>query len=166
MGGILNRLTHKKDNSLNISSPRSYMLHGVKIHKLTVAKYVEWLKIADDLPTILFENAFPDCENAAQLIEQITKLDKKTMLLLVSRLLTTVPTEVCNLLADLFEFDPKRLLDKDAPDALTLNELMDIIIAFIKINDYSDFFDCVQRLTQTYRRMTTNTTESGGYNAG
>jgi len=164
--GILSKFAHKKDDSLNVSSPRSYMLHGVKIHKLTVAKYVEWLKIADDLPTIVFENAFPECENMTQLIEQLTKLNKKTMLQLVGRLLTTVPTEVCTLLANLFEFDESRLLDTEAPDALTLNELLDITTAFFEMNDYSDFFASVQRLTKAYRRMTTNTKESGGSSAG
>lgn len=100
---IFNKLAHKKDSSLDMSSPRSYMLHGVKIHKLTVAKYVEFLKIADDLPSIIFNNAFPNAENFAQLIDEISRLDKKAMLELIGRLLTTVPTEFCRLLANLLE---------------------------------------------------------------
>ncbi len=163
---IFNKLAHKKDSSLDVSSPRSYMLHGVKIHKLTVAKYVEFLKIADDLPSIIFNNAFPDAENFAQLIDEISKLDKKAILELVGRLLTTVPSEFCRLLANLLEFDEARLLDVNCADALSLNQLVEIITAFIKANDYSNFFVCVQKLMKDYQNLTTNTTASGGSNAG
>lgn len=163
---IFNRLAHKKDSSLDVSSPRSYVLHGVKIHKLTVAKYVEFLKIADDLPSIIFNNAFPDAENFAQLIDEISKLDKKAILELVGRLLTTVPSEFCRLLANLLEFDEARLLDVNCADALSLNQLVEIITAFIKANDYSNFFVCVQKLMKDYQNLTTNTTASGGSNAG
>lgn len=163
---IFNKLAHKKDSSLDVSSPRSYVLHGVKIHKLTVAKYVEFLKIADDLPSIIFNNAFPDAENFAQLIDEISRLDKKAILELIGRLLTTVPAEFCKLLANLMEFDEARLLDVNCADALSLNQLVEIITAFIKANDYSDFFIAVQKLIKDYLILTTNTTASGGSNAG
>lgn len=163
---ILKNICHKKDKSLTVSTPRNYKLYGVEIHKLTIAKYVEFLKIADDLPEIIFNNAFPDCDNIEDLIESISKLDKQAILQLVGRLLTTVPTEFCKLIANLLDFDENRLLDINNDNALTLNELLEIIIAFIEINDYSDFFMSVQQLRQICHQITTNTQEHTGYNGG
>ena len=164
--GIFSRFTHKKDKSLNISSPRSYTLHGVRIHKLTVAKYVEWLKIADDLPEIIFGTAFPNCSNMSELINKLATLDKEAVLQLIGRLLTIVPTEACRLIANLLDIDESRLLDVDSPEPLSLNELMEIIVAFAQMNDYSDFFMNVQLLKKTFQRMSDSTQELTGSNAG
>lgn len=162
---IIERFTRKKDKSLAISTPRSYVLHGVEIHKLSVAKYVEFLKIADDLPNIIFGTAFPECDNMTDLIDSLAKLDRKTVLQLTGRLLTTVPTEFCKLLSNLLDIDEERLLDVDCDNPLSLNELLEVIIAFAKENDYSDFFTSVQSLTQIFRK--TNTTqENTGYSGG
>lgn len=163
---IFNELIHKKDKSLDISAPRSHMLYGVNIHKLTIAKYVEFLKVADDLPEIIFNNAFPDCDNVADLIDSIARLDKQAILQLVGRLLKTVPTEFCKLIANLLDFDEKRLLDVNNENALTLNELIEIIIAFVEINDYSDFFMNVQSLMKTFHKMSDSTQGHTGSNAG
>lgn len=164
---IFNKITHKKkDKSLEISAPRSYTLHGVKIHKLTIAKYIEWLKIADDLPEIVFGTAFPDCSNVSDLINKLVTLDKQAVLQLTGRLLTTVPTEACRLIANLLGIDESRLLDVNSPDPLSLNELMEVIIAFAQMNDYSDFFTNVQSLMQTFHKKSDNTQELTGFNAG
>ncbi len=163
---IFNKITHKKDKSLEISAPRSYTLHGVKIHKLTIAKYIEWLKIADDLPEIVFGTAFPDCSNVSDLINKLATLDKQAVLQLTGRLLTTVPTEACRLIANLLGIDESRLLDANSPDPLSLNELMEVIIAFAQMNDYSDFFTNVQSLMQTFHKKSDNTQEPTGFNAG
>lgn len=163
---ILSRFNLKKDKSLNISAPRSYMLHGVRIHKLTVAKYVEWLKVADDLPEIIFGTAFPDCTNFTQLVDNLIKLDRQAILQLIGRLLTTVPSEACSLISSLLDIDESRLLDVDSDNPLSLNELIEVIQAFAELNDYSDFFMSVQSLMKTFRRLSDNTQEHTGSNAG
>ena len=164
---ILQRLNLKKDKSLELSAPRSITLHGVKIHKLSVAKYVEWLKIADDLPEIICGCAFPDCDNLADMVNKIVELDRQAVLQLVGRLLTTVPTEICRLLSNLLDIEESRLLDVKSPNPLTLNQLADIIIAFVRVNDYSDFFDSVQQLLKTFhQKRNTNTQDTTGYNGG
>ena len=98
---VIERLTRKKDESLKMSIPKGYMLHGVYIHKLSVAEYVEFLKMADDLPELIFGTAFPECDNVADLIDKLAGLDKKAVLQLAGRLLTTVPTEFCKLISKL-----------------------------------------------------------------
>ncbi len=163
---ILSRLNLKKDKSLDVSAPRSYTLHGVRIHKLTVAKYVEWLKVADDLPEIIFGTAFPDCTNFAQLVDSLVKLDKEAILQLFGRLLTTVPAEACRLISSLLDIDESRLLDVDCQNPLSLNELAEVIQAFAELNNYSDFFVTVQSLTKTFHRLSDNTQEHTGSNAG
>lgn len=138
----------------------------MKIHKLTIAKYIEWLKIADDLPEIVFGTAFPDCSNVSDLINKLATLDKQAVLQLTGRLLTTVPTEACRLIANLLGIDESRLLDVNSPDPLSLNELMEVIIAFARMNDYSDFFTNVQSLMQTFHKKSDSTQELTGSNAG
>ena len=98
---VIERLARKKDKSLEISAPRSYTLHGVEIHKLSVAEYVEFLRMADSLPELIFGTAFPECDNVADLIDKLAGLDKKAVLQLAGRLLTTVPTEFCKLISKL-----------------------------------------------------------------
>lgn len=163
---ILSRLNLKKDKSLDISAPRSYTLHGVRIHKLTVAKYVEWLKAVDDLPEIIFGTAFPACTNFAQLVNELINLDKEAILQLFGRLLTTVPTEACRLISSLLDIDESRLLDTKCENPLSLNELAEVIQVFAEVNDYSDFFVTVQSLMKTFHRLSDNTQEPTGSNAG
>ncbi len=163
---IFSKIAHKKDKSLEISTPRSYMLHGVEIHKLPVAKYVEFLKIADDLPEIIFGEIFPECDNVSDLINKLVEFDKQAVLQIAGKLLTTVPTEVCRLIANLLDIDESRLLDVNSPKPLSLNELMEIIIAFVQINDYSDFFTNVQSLMKIFHKVSDNIPENTGSNAG
>lgn len=163
---VIERLTRKKDKSLEISAPKGYMLHGVYIHKLSVAEYVEFLKMADDLPELIFGTAFPECDNVADLIDKLAGLDKKAVLQLAGRLLTTVPTEFCKLISKLLRFSEKRLLDVNCDNPLTLNELLEIIVAFAKENDYSDFFTNVQSLKQIFSRTVSSTQGNTGFNAG
>ena len=163
---VIERLARKKDKSLEISAPHSYTLHGVEIHKLSVAEYVEFLRMADSLPELIFGTAFPECDNVADVIDKLAGLDKKAVLQLTGRLLTTVPTEFCRLLSSLLGIDEKRLLDVNCDNPLTLNELLEIIVAFAKENDYSDFFTSVQLLKQIFSRTVSPTQENTGCSVG
>lgn len=164
---IISRIIpHKKDNSLEMSSPDYKTLYGVKIKKLSIAKYIKVLKAADNLPTLIFGAAFPDAEGLPDLIKQVSDMDKTAMLKLVGRLLTVVPAEFCKILSDLLDIPEERLLNPDCEGALSLNELMEIILAFIELNDYSDFFTNVQSLKQTCQMIANRTQDATGSSGG
>ena len=57
-----------------------------------------------------------------------------------------VPTEFCRLISELLNIPEERLLDVENDDPLSLNDLIEIIIAFWEMNDMTDFFGNVQQL--------------------
>ncbi len=101
-----------KDESIKMSLPETKELHGVKIVKLPVARYIKALNTLENLPNIM----------------------------------TAVPTEFCRLVSELLNIPEERLLDVDNENPLSLNDLIEIIIAFWEMNDMTDFFGNVQRL--------------------
>lgn len=155
----------KKDKSINMSVPRERELHGVRIYKLPIARYIAVLREAENLPSLLLGEIYPEIDNAAELIDKLTKLDREEILSLIGRLLTTVPEQICHILSELLDIQLERLLDVDCQNALSLNELLDIIIAFIEINDMSGFFRSVQSLKNKLTAQTA-ATASIGYNGG
>jgi hypothetical protein len=159
-------IPHKKDSSLEMSSPSCKTVYGVKIQKLPIARYIQVLQAADNLPELLLGTAFPQAEDLSQLIKEVSALDKAAVLKLIGRLLTVVPTETCKLLSGLLYIPQERLLNPDCDDALSLNELMEIVLAFIEANDYSSFFTLVQSLVQICRPMTVPTQGGIGCSAG
>ncbi|MDD6488888.1 MAG: hypothetical protein PUG48_03605 [Clostridia bacterium] len=139
-------LFSKKDKSISMTMPKKQVLYGVEIHKLPVAKYIEVLNTAENLPSILLNDIYPDVQNFAGLISKLGKMDRDSVLELLGKMLTTVPTEFCKIISGLLDIPIERLLDAKCDNPLSLNELLEIILAFIEINDMSDFFVSVRRL--------------------
>lgn len=157
-------LLKKKDKSLELTVPKTYELYGVTIRKLPVGKYVEYLKKSEDLPYILLSKVFPDIQDFSQLLDQLLSLDRTAMLKVLGKLLTTAPEQLCLLLSDLLDIPKERLLDPDCKNALALDELMEIILKFVEVNNYDDFFDNVRKL----RKLTAQpkNPENSGSNGG
>lgn len=158
-------LLKKRDKSLELTVPKAYEMYGVTIRKLPVGKYVEYLKKSEDLPYILLSKVFPDIQDFSQLLDQLLSLDRTAMLKVLGKLLTTAPEQLCLLLSDLLDIPKERLLDPNSENALALDELMEIVLKFVEVNNYDDFFGSVRRL----RKLTAPTTkkaENTGFNAG
>ena len=145
---LLNKLLHRSDKSLRMSAPRTYELHGVTIRKLPVGKYLQVLRTLEDAPAIILGEAFPDCSTIPELLTAASNLDREATLQLLSRLLAVVPEQVCLILSGLLDIPKERLLDPDTDDGLSLAELAEVIMAFWKANDVTDFFGTVRRLAQ------------------
>lgn len=154
----------KTDRSLKMSAPQNYTLHGVKIRKLPVAKYVQVMRTLEDLPAVLLSGVFPECKSTEDLAEFLSGLDKEKTATMFARLLTVVPEQMCRLLTGLLDIPQERLLDPDAQDALSLYELVEVVEAFWKMNDMSDFFGIVRRLLGMPRAQ--NSGSSAGLPSG
>lgn len=154
----------KKDKSIHMSIPKSYSLYGVTIRKLPIAKYIAVLREVNDLPSLLLGELLPDNGNLIDLLENLQSFDRSTILSLCGRLLKVVPEEFCKILSQLLNIPEERLLDVNCENPLSLSELAEIIEAFWKVNDMSDFLMTVQSMSKkaTPARSKANTGFSDG----
>lgn len=154
----------KKDKSIHMSIPKSYSLYGVTIRKLPIAKYIAVLREVNDLPSLLLGELFPEGSNLNDSLERLQNLDRSTTLALIGRLLKIVPEEFCKVLSQLLDISEERLLDVDCENPLSLSELTEIIEAFWKVNDMSDFLMTVQSLSR--RAAPTRSKANTGFSDG
>ena len=156
---MLKDLFRKNDKSLDISAPREYTLHAVKIRKLPVGKYIQVLRTLEELPVLLFGKVFPD-QSINEVFTYLKGLSKDDLLVLLGRLLTVVPETTCGIISELLDIPSERMLNPDTEDALSLKELAGILLAFWEINDMTDFFATVRRLAA--KQSAQNTGSSAG----
>ena len=135
-----------RDESIKMSLPETKELHGVKIVKLPVARYIKALNTLENLPNIIINSVLPEFGGLSGLLIQFQSGDTNVIEKIVVRLLMAVPTEFCRLISELLNIPEERLLDVENDDPLSLNDLIEIIIAFWEMNDMTDFFGNVQRL--------------------
>lgn len=154
----------KKDKSIHMSVPKSYSLYGVTIRKLPIAKYIAVLREVNDLPSLLLGELFPESSNLNDALERLQNFDRSTTLALIGRLLKVVPEEFCKVLSQLLDIPEERLLDVNCEKPLSLSELAEIIEAFWKVNDMSDFLMTVQSLSK--RAAPTRSKANTGYSGG
>lgn len=128
-----------KDKALKISGTRTKIIHGIKVFKLPIKKYIQVLNTFDEIPQIILGKAFPDME-ATAIFTQLKTLDKDGLLALVGRLMTVVPDEMLNIISELFDIPREKL------DTMGLNELAEILIGFWEMNDMTAFFVNARRL--------------------
>lgn len=154
----------KKDKSIHMSIPKSYSLYGVTIRKLPIAKYIAVLREVNDLPSLLLGELFPEGSNLNDALERLQNIDRSTTLALIGRLLKIVPEEFCKVLSQLLDISEERLLDVNCENPLSLSELTEIIEAFWKVNDMSDFLMTVQSLSR--RAAPTRSKANTGFSDG
>lgn len=153
----------KKDKSVKLSLPKEKELYGVQIIKLPVGRYVMALTSLERLPGVIADELIPDTGGIGELLEKLIIADRETIETVFMKLLTKVPQELCRFIAALLDIPAERLTDPQCSDALTVPQLLEIIISFWEINDMSDFFGNVRRLKElTARTLTVNTGFSGG----
>ena len=147
-----------------MSIPKSYTLYGITITKLPIAKYIAVLREINELPALLLDELLPDGGNLIDLLENLQSFNRDTILSLCGRLLKVVPEEFCKILSQLLDIPEERLLDVDCQNPLSLSELAEIIEAFWKVNDMSDFLMTVQSMSKkaTPARSKANTGFSDG----
>ena len=152
----------RKDKSIKMTLPNTKELHGVKIVKLPVARYINALNTLENLPNILIKSVLPEFGGLSELLKQFQTGNSEIIEKIVIQLLKSVPREFCKLLSELLNIPEERLLDADCKNALSLNDLIEIVIEFWKVNDMTDFFINVQR----FKELTAPKTANTGYKDG
>lgn len=148
-----------------MSLPEEKELYGVTIRKLPVGRYLMALDTLERLPAIIVEKIIPEAGGTTEIAAKLLTGDKEFMEAVLLRLLTTVPKELCRMLSELLGIPEERLLSADCKNALSLKELLDIMMAFWEMNDLSDFFGSVRKLKAkltAQKDKTAGTGYSGG----
>lgn len=147
-----------RDKSLKMSLPKETTLHGVKVKKLPVAKFLQAIQLTEDLPGLVLDRLFPG-KSALDILAVLGDAKKETLLNLAARLLLTAPGEIAGILSSLLGIPSERLLDPECKDGLSPAQLAEILVAFYETNDLSDFFGNVRRLRELGA-------QNFGFNAG
>ncbi len=158
----IKRLFQKEDPSLRMSFPKETVLHGVRIRKLPVGKYLQAMRALEGIPASLLKALFPEKAGAGEILSVLSSLQGDALGSFLTRLLISLPEEVCRLLSSLLDIPEGRLLDPEAKDALSLGELAEIVEALWKENDLSAFFGTARRLLGTAGTPGTPGTGSSG----
>ena len=146
-----------RDKSVKRSAAMPIILHGVKIKKLPVAKYLAAIEAMSAPISTLLYRLFPGM-SGRQLTAFLAKMTDTEVRSAVSRIITKAPAEAVRIIGQLLDIPDHRLFDEDADDALTLNQLLDIVEAAWRVNDLSDFFTKGRKLVlQLTAQQTTST---------
>jgi hypothetical protein len=134
----------RADPSLGYSAPSVRTLHGVPIRKLTFGRYAAALKMMEDLPALLAEQAFPG-ENPANVLARLGAMSQEDFFGVVGRLLITAPEVLTRVLCPLLNVTAEHF------NRLGLNELTKVLTALWEENDLTDFLAGARRLWSQVR---------------
>lgn len=129
----------KKDKSIPLSLPDDGILHGIKIQKLPIGRYLKALNTVRNLPELLLKECFPGMK-PDEVLAKMKQLDEDSLYDILGRLVQVVPEQFFRLIAELVETDYETVI------ALTPKELFDVLYAFWQINDMTDFFAQIKSL--------------------
>ncbi|MNW27571.1 hypothetical protein D3C74_43700 [compost metagenome] len=136
-------LGKKQESSITTSIPTSSTVHGITVRKLPIGQYLKALHIAENLPEIIMKECFPAMK-PLEVLDQLKNVDEQALYSLVSRLIRVVPEQFLRLVAELIEADYEHLINE-----LTPKELLDVLLAFWKANDLTDFFGILKKILPT-----------------
>lgn len=124
----------RKDKSIEASLPQSHYVHGVKIKKLPIGRYLKAIAAVQNLPEIVLKGCFPGMK-PEEVMAQLNGLDEDMIYQLMGRLLKVAPEQIILLIAELIQVDFNKILNELSP-----KELWDILKAFWEVNDLDSFF--------------------------
>ena len=138
-----------KDKSLKMSLDRPKTLYGVKIEKLPVGRYLDAMRSITDPVNTILETMYPG-KSMSEIMEQLSGTSPGDFRKNILNVLLAAPTAMCEIIGTVLKIPAERLTG-EGEDALSLNELVEVLLAFWEKNDLSDFFangrTLIQRMT-------------------
>ena len=141
------------DNS-KLSVPRHRKVCGCEIRKMPIGRYLEALDAISALPNELISACFPDMD-FKEIIERLSAFDEKLLRACIASLFTRAPRHLIVFVAELTGIDEKKLLNDEN---IGLNGLVDIIDAFIEVNNLGKFVAGVAELRLKLQRTSKEAT--------
>ncbi|MDD2649317.1 MAG: hypothetical protein PHI27_08790 [Eubacteriales bacterium] len=145
-------------DSVSISRGQSIVVHGITVKKAAIGRYLDIQKRLPGIVMEVIDAAFPG-EKPAEALESLMKAgrDDGALRELITRLIAVVPEKAVQLLCELIGANYKFVCENLSP-----NELLDVLKAFWKLNDYTDFFEGVRKAGQALRTKETSSMFSTG----
>lgn len=128
-----------KDRSIGVSRPRVKEIHGIKIQKMSVGRYLDVMQGMGGILADLLDAAFPG-KTPGQIIQDLTILKPSEFRDIAVRLLAVLPDEALHIVCSILGAEVKFVREQ-----LTPNELMEVWAAFWEMNDLSSFFLSVRK---------------------
>ncbi len=126
----------------NLSLANSKTMYGIKIRKLPIGKYLELTKKINILGKDLLEKGFNN-KSIEEILQDLSNINKDELIKLFNGLLNTSPDLVINFMVDVLEVDKDKLINNDE---IGLYELIEIIEAFIELNNLGKLIEKFKKL--------------------
>lgn len=129
----------EKKDMVELSNPIEQRIHGVTVKKQPIGKYLETMRVLEDLPSIIINECFPG-EDLESIFEKFSTIDESFFFQLVNSLLVIAPQQLFRVAASILECDYEYLINEITP-----NEFLDIVEVFWKINDMENFLQRIRK---------------------
>ncbi len=139
----------EKPTSISMSLPKSVTVRGYEIKKMPLGAFLQATEALQDLPLRLMAAAFPG-EDLGGVLGHLKTLDKDGLVQLLLRGVAAVPAQVIPLFAQLSGIPQESLLQDEA---VGLDGLMEMILAWIEVNGLENFMGSVRTLTGKLRAL-------------
>lgn len=130
--------------SVKKSVPVERTVHGIKVEKLPIGRYLKAIETVKDFPETVLKAAFPVMNEPGELLPKLQQMDADTFLRLAKSLIVTAPVEVIKALAAILDIDEAEITDR-----LTPIDLLDVIEALVEVNDLGNFMMRLRTMLRT-----------------
>lgn len=136
-------------NSIDVSLPGSVTVRGYEIRRMPLGKYLQAIRLLETFPRETAEKLVPDGDLAGAL-ETLRTLDRGRLIDLGLKALAVVPEQAVKLIAALTDVPQERLMNDEGIGA---DGLMEILDAWLTVNDTENFIRAVGRVRQRIGRF-------------
>lgn len=127
----------KRWRSKEISLPKARTLHGIKIEKVPVGRYISAMQEIQDLPSTIIDRCFPDHKSLQAVIDRARNSEGEVAFDMIGSLLKEAPQVIVELAAVFLDTPEETLM------ALTPTQLLDVLENWWELNDLTGFFSRV-----------------------
>ena len=136
-------------NSIDVSLPRSVTVRGYEVRRMPLGKYLQAIRMLETFPRAAAEKLTPDGDLAG-VLDTLRTLDRGKLIDLALRALAVVPDQAMELIAALTDIPQERLINDEAIGA---DGLMEILDAWLTVNDTENFIRAAGRVRQRISRL-------------
>ncbi len=141
--------------SIDLSLPAARTVRGYEIGRMPIGRFLAAARRIDGLPQEVLRRLFPGAQDAAR---ALASLDREGLIALCARALTVLPDEAVTVFAELAGLDEQAL--RDDPN-VGLDGLMEMIGAWMEVNNLENFMSAARALWQRARAGRTGAGSSG-----
>lgn len=141
--------------SVDLSLPKARKVRGYTIERMPIGRFLAAARRLDEVPGQVLRRLFPGAEDA---VRALASLDRAGLIGLCARALAVLPDEAVRVFAELAGLDEKAL--RDDPN-VGLDGLMEMIEAWLEVNNLENFIRAARALWQRARAGRTNGGSNG-----